>query len=195
MPSNYSIGIAGNKFDFELPSGNTCLMHELSIDDLLSMGILDQMDELGTIVQTDIAKASGRPLPESLQALADIDSDTHDGRQMVLRIMQDKSKWEKIKGFMDLVAVNAIDEPTLLPEPAKREDREPDKLYVNQVDLMDRLAVMGRALRRVMAMQQAAKPFRTGPAAPVATVADGEDVQLPTVNAGSSDGGASSAVS
>ncbi len=174
----------GDTFEAELPSGNTCLMRGLSVEDLLEMGILDEMDSLAGIVQTDhIDRVKGKSSgADAAAAFANMDTSSAEGRQLLLSLMQDKERWAKIIGFINKVVVKAVEEPQVY-DPTQHDASagpihvRPGAIPVNRVDLPDKMVIMTRAIARIQQGVAAAEPFREGREGDVADVPDGEGLR------------------
>lgn len=191
MPSKSKYGIGSKKktFEKELPSGETCLMRRLTPDDLLEMGVMDQIDSMQAIVAGHIARAGGQA-----SSVADIDASTEDGRKLILDIMKDKTKWEALQGFMNTVVCAAVVEPQVFPEPPADQKRDPELLYIREVDLMDRIVVMTEAVQGMITGVKAMEPFRPGASQAVAGVPAGQDVRDAPERAGRANGAAGAPV-
>jgi hypothetical protein len=113
-----------NQTPLKVPSGNTCLVRMITPEDFLTGGNIP--DVLAPIVNEAIRETSGKPpeapqIAESLLASGDI----HSMLKMV-----------------DGVVLMAVIEPALQPVPGDHEERSDDLLYVDEVDLEDKMFVM-----------------------------------------------------
>jgi hypothetical protein len=188
MPS-YGLGLTGTGYDHELPSGNTCRMKDADLPALIASGVVDSVDELTSLVQTDhvdrVKKGKKtrhlQPAPGAKGGL-----NLPPEQQAVLDIMKDKKRWGTLERVINAVVAECVLEPKVLPPPPEGQDYAPHQqagimagtmTTVQQVALMDRFSIFARAMAPVMAGQAAMKPFRDGRETPVAGVATGEDVQ------------------
>lgn len=192
MPSNsqYSLGTTSAAFDFDVPSGATCRMKFVDIQDLIAAGVVDSVDQLTALVQTEhvdrvkkgkksrnLAPAPGAAGASTLSGLAP------EARQ-VLEIMRDKSRWHKLETLVNSVVVQCVIAPHVLPIPEQelsgggvpegyqRPEAGTGKLYVDEVALVDRLAVFAEAMKPLLQGQATMQPFRQGPQTPLAGLAD-----------------------
>lgn len=190
MPS-YGIGLAEEAYDFQLPSGNVCRMKDADLQTLIQGGIVDSVDQLTSLVQTEhvdrVKKGKKtrhlQPPPGASGVLGDLGPE----QRLVLEIMKDKKRWAVLENVINAVVVECVLEPRVLPIPVAemaaahgdyvRPAAGHGKVYVDGVALMDRFAVFSRAMAPIMTGQAAMKPFRDGSEETVAGVADGEDVQ------------------
>jgi len=189
MPS-YGLGLEEEAYDFELPSGNVCRMKDANLQALVRGGVVDSVDQLTSLVQTEhvdrvkkgkkARHAQPAPGTGSLAGLAV-------EQRLVLEIMKDKKRWAVLEGVINAVVVECVVEPKVLPVPeaemavAHGEYVRPaaghNKAYVDNVSLMDRFAIFTRAMTPILTGQAAMTPFREGSGEDVAVVGDGEDVQ------------------
>lgn len=197
MPSKYSLGTDSTKeFEFPLPSGNVCLMKHADLPSLISAGIVDSIDTLTAMVQTDhvdrVKKGrKAKHLPSQPQTASGALSNMDPQAMQVLEIMKDKKRWGAFERLCNAVVVECVVEPVVLrvpdfeqngagvPEAYVRPPAGDGKLYVDKVNLTDRLAIFAEAMRHIMAGQAAMKPFRGEGDESVAGMADGVEVQLP----------------
>lgn len=115
------------EYDFKVPSGQTCRMRKLQPEEMIATGILDQMTKLPGIVQEQIDKAEGAPpVKVSVESV-----DTN----------QITSLLEVLNKLIPLVV--AI--PQVWPNPGEYETRVPGRVYVGDIELADRIAIMERA--------------------------------------------------
>lgn len=192
MPSkDKKYGLGTNKpYEFKLPSGNTCLMKNLTMDDLMKIGILDRLDSLTSIVSAEhVTRVTGTPQQRAAaaQALAELDTETAEGRQALLGIMKDKGKWEAMQSFINVVVKEAVVDPHVSPEPGPHETKMDNVLYASDVDLLDRMAIMQRCMGGMMDGVKAMEPFRSGSGETVVNLPEGQDVRNAAVGASGGD--------
>lgn len=154
---------AGKTYELEVPSGNVCLVRK---PDGLKAFMVD-----------------GR-IPNSLMPLVEEALDTKTSNELDMKaILNDPNKMADLMSMVDQIAINVVVEPKIHrvpmvtdPDPMtgattpREGPRDPDALYVDEVDMEDKLHVMGWAFAGVNDMGQ----FRQATAANVASLADGE---------------------
>lgn len=198
----YGIGKRGGEaFETDLPSGEVCLQRALSIEDLLELGISDELDSLAGIVQVDhIERVSGKrnKAAAAAQTMSALDPSTEEGRQALTALLGDKERWDKLIGFVNRITVRAVIEPPVYDSVEMLAKGQPvnvpthDALDVKDVDLQDKLVIMNRALAKLQSGVVAAEPFRPERTDDVADLRDGEDVQHEAKHASGGDGAAGS---
>lgn len=187
----YGLGrSAGKTRELNLPSGEVCLVRNVSIEELMELGILDDMDSLSGIVQTEhIDRVAGKTKAQTLaESLAGLDASSPEGRAALLEIVKDKERWTKLIAFVNKVALRAVVEPAVYDRDAAdgvHAVHMPthDAVAIQEVDLTDRLAIMTAALSAMRAGVQAVEPFREGRPGDVADVPDGPGLLDPTLYA------------
>jgi len=198
----YGLGKRGGEgFETALPSGETCFQRAISIEDMLEMGIMDKIDSLSGIVQTEhIERVTGKgkqtPAQQAASTMAALDPTTEDGRTALFALLKDKSRWENLLEFVNKVVVRSVIEPPVYDgqegaagQPAHGLSNSVD---VHDVDLQDKLVIMNAAMSKLQAGVVAAEPFREGRQDDVAHIPDGEGVRDEAVNAPGGDGEAGS---
>lgn len=135
-----------NKYqDLTVPSGELCRVRRaVGPDVLVKLGIMDQLDSLSAIVSTDhVARVQGLP------QLTD---------KQLIEMATNSKAIDKFMGVMDRVVCHIVVEPRLtLPFTTIEgedkwiplDDRDPEVLYVDDVDLQDRMFLLNYALSGV----------------------------------------------
>ena len=195
----YGIGKRGGEsFETNLPSGETCLQRALGMEDLLDLGISDELDSLSGIVQVEhIQRVSGKrdKVAAAAQTMAGLDPSTPEGRTALLNLLKDKERWEKLVSFVNRITVRAVIAPVVYDSqvypPGTSINIVEGSLDVHDVDLQDKLAIMNAALTKLQKGVVNAEPFREERPDDVADVRNGADVLRPAVDAPGGDGEAS----
>jgi hypothetical protein len=175
MPSNkYSLGTSEETFEIPLPSGNTCLARQMGPEQLISSGLVDQLDLLTGMVSDLHVERVLKGKPGKAVAKA---QEKKAQQEVLNSLLKDKVRWHALVDTLNKVVVECVVEPRVKPVPRDGEEREGDSLYVDKVDLADKIAVftacLGGSLEKVKAMM----PFRGGSKAAVDDVEAGEPVQ------------------
>lgn len=125
-----------DRFDIECPSGQLCLARKLQMEDIVQLGIIDEMDMF-----TDFAATMG-------QAVEDSKSD-----QAALDLVKDKERFAKITEIVDKVVSTVVVEPPLV-RPIKKDKKgreiplptaefEDGVVYTSFVDFGDKMHIFG----------------------------------------------------
>jgi hypothetical protein len=151
-----------NLTDLELPSGELCQVRRPGIPGLIKAGILHSMDSLTAIVETEtIPKAAGKP-PIDIKG-----------------ILKDEKKFEDMMLMVDKIVCHVVTQPKVLPivvpvleadgSPKKNPDtgeavtetlaedddrRDPEAIYVDYIDYMDKMFIMNFAVGGSRDLQQ-----------------------------------------
>lgn len=112
----------------ELPSGNTCLVKRVGMESFLQTGMMP--NSLMGMVQgaLDKAKSGGQVKPD-------------DEAAMMSEITNDPAKMADMFALMDAVVIDCVVEPKVSPIPDDDEERDEDTLYIDEVDLNDRMFI------------------------------------------------------
>lgn len=144
--------------DIICPSGQRALVRRPGVQGLIIAGALEEVDSLSAIVdQKHIKRVKGEE---------QVDSES---------LMNDPEQIAKVIGVADRIVQYIVVKPALALAPADDADRKPDVLYVDAVDLDDRLFLMNYAVGGTRSAEQ----FRDERSAVVGSMGDGVEVQLP----------------
>lgn len=146
----YAANIWGSKeFDFTTPSGQLCRMKRVSEIELLQSGILDKVSRLPGLAQSLVDKSEGKP-PEPELDMAEL-ADNVDKLQDLLDVIN--------KVCLSVVVRPKLAAPPMPdPETGEVKARMEGVIYVDDVEMGDRVAIMERAMRGLRSMDS----FRPG---------------------------------
>ncbi|QPX61871.1 tail assembly chaperone [Microbacterium phage DannyDe] len=137
--------------DLDLPSGERCQVKRPGVQGLIKAGVLHSLDSLTAIVQTEtIPKAEGKPVTD------------------VEKIANDPVKFGQMMDMVDKIVVHVVTQPNVLPavrpvlddnkqpktnrdgdpitELIPDEDRDPEAVYVDYIDSVDKMFIMNFAV-------------------------------------------------
>lgn len=158
--SQYDISTWGSPlaFDFKTPSGQTCLMRRLDVEDLVELDVLSEIDRLSSLVASEhIEPATGNrrvPQDHKLKKLTAAQEKAEQERAFK-RITGNKEDFKVLAWLMDGVVAAAV----LLPEltrcyrgvkddyvkiPIK--DRKLGLVYTDSVPFGDRMQIFNTAI-------------------------------------------------
>lgn len=148
-----------NLVDLELPSGELCQVRRPGVQGLIKAGVLHSLDSLTSIVQTEtIPKSDGKPVPKD---------------QSIKAIVNDPAKFDKMMEQTDKIVCFVVTQPkvhsNLRPvrqlvddeldlwedvvkdgekvfEEIPEEDRDPELVYVDYIDAIDKMFIMNFAV-------------------------------------------------
>lgn len=149
--TGYGSGWKSPFHDLDLPSGERCQVKRPGVQGLIKAGVLQSMDALTAIVQTEvIPRAEGKPVTAAET------------------IMKDPAKFTEMLETVDKIVLHVVTQPKLLSDkvavmdeddiqvidadgkPLFRditdEERDPEAVYIDYVDLMDRMYIMNFAV-------------------------------------------------
>ena len=120
------------EYDFITPLGQRCRLRTLPLERLAEAGILDKLTRLPGIAEELIAKAEGQPpQPEQMPDAQTVETIT-----------------EVVNKLIPIVVVAPVISEVPDPEAEDPADRErvAGRIYVDSIDLRDRIAIMNRAV-------------------------------------------------
>lgn len=163
----YHIPVAkSNEFDLDLPSsGGKVQVRSCSVEDLIEMGLIDQMDMLGDMVQkehVDRVKKGGpkKPTdraPKKLTKAEQKAKEEEEGLQM-MRNLSDPTKFGKLKVTIDRVVERCVVQPEIKLAYISEGDgvytahtremvqQRPEGIYTDNLDFMDKMRIFGAVL-------------------------------------------------
>jgi len=104
-----------------VPSGNTCLVKPIGLAAFMKKGVIP--NGLIPLIQDSIKKGG---VPEDVN---------------IESILEDEGKLQQILELADSICVDAVLDPKVAPAPAEGEDRDPNVLYVDEVDFNDKMFI------------------------------------------------------
>lgn len=114
---------------FVTPSGQRCLLRKLSVEGLLEAGILDQVTRLEGLAAELVSQSEGQP-PEKV---------TLPGREEFAALLK----------VLNAIVPLAAEEPIVLPIPEDGSARVVGAIYPDDIELMDRVAIMNESLSKL----------------------------------------------
>lgn len=137
MPANeeeFAPTTWGNKYEtLEVPSGQRCLVQRLDLQMLIKNGTLNKLDTLTTLVDSKHVskKAKGGKYSAKSQ---DMQNDV-----ILRKIMNDPEKFAELMDTVDKIVISIVVLPELQPAPDSEADREEGVVYIDTVDLDDKM--------------------------------------------------------
>ena len=116
------------EYDFITPSGQRCRLKKLDLAELAETGILDQVTRLPGVTADLVEKSSGQP------PSAKPDDD-----------MPDRETIKTVVELVNILVPLIVVKPQIFPI-VEDEDRVPGRIYVDSIEITDRIAIMERAL-------------------------------------------------
>lgn len=120
--------------DLTVPSGQVCQVKQPGVENLIAAGVLDNADTLMAVVDQKVAKAQGkRPQAKKDQKP---------------NILEDPKKLVEVFGMIDKVVEHMVVQPAVRrpvvnedgkDRPMMPEERDPNVVYVDSIDLGDRM--------------------------------------------------------
>lgn len=119
--------------DLKLPSGKVAQCRRVGIETFLKLGMIP--NSLASVIQRQISKA---------QKGAQVDDQEFELELM--KMLEDPSKLGEIVELADSVTLFCVVQPKLQKAPEDPADRQDDKLYVDEVDLEDKMYIFSWAV-------------------------------------------------
>lgn len=162
MPPTYGQGWGEVYQDLTLPSGAICQIRSIQMEDLADLGIIDQLDFLGQLVDTHQVqrvkgsnKPSDRPKKKPTKAeLAAADE------QNTMELLKDKSKFKTMIELIDKIVCAVVVQPAIssayretgeerneqgdvkkLYEKIPYSDRQSGVIYSDTINLEDKMEI------------------------------------------------------
>lgn len=119
-------------YEITVPSGQTCLLQVLDIQELLREGLLDVLNGLRGIVGGEvIPKANG-------QKVADPDVS-------ISKMLENPQQFTELMDLLDKVTVMAVVAPKIWPIPPEGEEKQNGRHYVDKVPFEDKMFIFNDA--------------------------------------------------
>lgn len=170
--ANNTPSTTGEEAELTLPSGQTCRARKIGMEGMLAAGLINEADTLSSLVDfkhiRKVRGAKGRPDGEELDTKS---------------LLKDPKALLSLMGMADRALPLIVVSPTVVLNRDENgvviplEDRDPDKVYTDQIDVLDKFELFGWAMGEQAGLQS----FRGKPAANnVAGVVHGEGVPRKT---------------
>jgi hypothetical protein len=185
MPPTYGSGWGSNPFeDLTLPSGAICQARKLQIEDMVALGIMDDLDFLGNVVQDEHVDRVKRPQDHAKKKLTKAQQAKAQDDQ-TKKLLTDKKTFSKMAAIVDDVCCAVVVQPTVLRAvtvaedgtrtPIPAQDRQEGAIYSDTIGFEDKMAIFNFSFS---GMEKMAK-FREGSESPVADLdaEQGSEVQ------------------
>lgn len=155
----YTLGKATEAIDLDLPSGNTCLVIRPGVQGLIKHGILDSLDSLTGLVQTDLIDAK----------------DPKKTAQAVVALASRPEDLLAALSLMDKVIAYVVQEPKVELPPEDDSERDPEVVYADEVDNDDKMFIF----QFVVGGTRDIESFRAQRSAMLGGISTLQDVPLP----------------
>lgn len=155
--------------ELTVPSGNVCLVRRPGPDLFMGSGMVPN-SLLGIVMpllqdaQEKGKEGDSSPVPvEVLEPLQQ-------------NIMEDPEKISDMFVMIDSITLKCVIEPALSPVPEQGEERDPERLYIDDIDFEDKIYIFNYAVGGAADLER----FRLGTEAVVAGGQGGSEVSQPT---------------
>lgn len=175
MPSSkYQVGTVNEEEELALPSGNLCLIRILDVAGLVGSGLINSLDELTAIVQTDhVNRMSGRATKKPTKAEAE-----RSAEKQMMELLADEERFTTLVRTIDGIVVKALVAPEARMAPNEGQERTPrsgrEWLYTDEIDFLDKTAIFERITGSSAKRAGELKPFRGESAGDVGALAESE---------------------
>ena len=172
-----------NLQDLELPSGELCQVRRPGVQGLIKAGVLHSLDSLTSIVQTEtIPKSEGKPIPKDQSIEAVVKDPEKFGKMMeqtdkiVCFVVTQPKVHSNLRPVRQLVDdendlwEDVVKDGEKVMEEIPLEERDPELVYVDYIDAMDKMYIMNFAVGGSADLQQ----FREATEASLGGVSAGE---------------------
>lgn len=188
MPSDYSLTTwkLDDERDFTVPSGQKCRVKDLSLEDMAALGIIDQMDTLGMLVEKQhIQRVQGKK-PQDRKAKKPTKAQQAKQEEAEITAwLRDRKKMVAIGTMLDKIASACVVEPVVenpwVPvdpeDPSKgerklaRHERLDAALYADKIQFSDKMAIFEESFKGMEDLES----FRKGSSEDVDALPDGEE--------------------
>lgn len=165
-------------FEFELPSGDLCLLRKMDPLELIEHGLMDKLDFATNVVMgthTKNAQMSNVERVKRERARRQGTEEVVDADNMstLKEIAQNPEGMSGLKAVLEQVLLLCVVAPKMYPPPDNDDDRVEGIFYTDTVPFNDKMAVFNAVMAGVKVVEQ----FREGPEETVGTVVSVTDVQ------------------
>lgn len=133
--------------DLELPSGNVCQVRAPGMQAFLAKGLIP--NSLMGHIKDRLEANAGKQSPAQRKK-----AEAEAARQMMEDISKDPEKIQDLLDLCDRVVLECVKQPHVEPAPEDEDDRDPDLLYVDEVELDDKMHIFNFAVGGTRDAQQ-----------------------------------------
>jgi hypothetical protein len=181
--------------EYTTSSGSKCLIRDLELEDVVELGLIDQMDSLTAIVQTDhLDRVQKGKKPEDRKSKQPTKAQAAADEERQLReMLRNKDSFEKIKEVVDKVVSQCVVEPKLYdpwiddpnavtadnPRGRRKldaDERDPERAYLDYVNFVDKMGIFQEVFGGMESLQQ----FREAADQSVGTLENVAESERPT---------------
>lgn len=149
-------GTVGQSEDLEMPSGQLALVRRPGLQKLMQAGVLNNMDVLTKIVQSDHVQKTGAV-----------------GMDQITDLLNDPQKIDEMMRVIDKIVVYCVVQPELHMTPDDVTNRVPGRVYADQVELDDKMFIFQFAMGGTRDLDR----FRKESEVAVGSLGDVKDVE------------------
>lgn len=142
----------------ELPSGKGMRIKKMTVQSMMATGIMP--NALIKVVKKALDKGAGRPGMDE---------------QMAMEMIADPGKVQEMVAFINKLTCKVAMEPRVFPIPDNEDDRDPDELYVDEIDEEDKMFIF----QVVTSGDDDTESFREEHASTMAAIRGQQDLELP----------------
>lgn len=125
----YGLGATGRPVEVDLPSGNTCLARRPGAQGLIKEGLLDDLDQLTSLVQTELIDSKDpRSMAKAVQGL----------QKDPKKILEAMAMIDRVIAFI-VVAPRVIVPPDDAEKRRKLQAEDADAIFADEVDEEDKM--------------------------------------------------------
>lgn len=163
MSQNYAPAAWGSRdFEFEIPSGGTCLLRKMDPLALIETGLMDKLDFATNVVMNTHVKNAGRSKIEQVKA----DRAKREGKPppaeddtvALQTLIDNPDQLLAFRDVLDQVLLLGVVAPKMHLPPEDDADRVDGVFYTDSVPFNDKLAVFNKLMEGVRVIEQ----FRSG---------------------------------
>lgn len=150
---------ADQPFDFQTPSGQTCLIRRLGIEDIFAMGLLNKLDFFSQAIEKD---DSAKPKH----------SENNENESLTKAIMSNSGQMMET---INSIVVAGVVQPPVYALPENPSLKKSGLLYVDKIPFNDRVAIFSEVLD-----VEGLSTFREEPENGVGDLSTEQSISLPT---------------
>lgn len=151
-------------FDIRCPSGQWCKANQITIEDAISLGLLDSLDMFTNNLMAPVLAGEE-------------DGPEEDNNKQILNALKDPEKRASFFGVVNRVIAHAVQEPAIVLSTNDDGSVNDGEVFASDVPFADKMHIFRRVFGGA---NPALEQFQPGQEAVVAAVADVAGVQVPT---------------
>ncbi|QXO13679.1 tail assembly chaperone [Gordonia phage DumpTruck] len=120
-------------FDIELPSGQVCQARKLEMEDIIRLGLINDLDTFTTLYGDE----------DEIKQTSDID---------FIKKISEGDGFGRLLNTLNLVTIECVVQPQVWPVPDQKKERKSNRVYIDAIKFEDKMFIFSKVFTGMSAM-------------------------------------------